>query len=272
MNRDRKLELALKRELRAAGTPDRDACVDAETLGAWADGGLDAVQMAIVESHVAGCGRCQAIVGVTARSAPAPAVSEVPAGASLWKWWLAPIAAGAAAVTLWMVVPQETIQAPPAPVAEASIDAPAESQAVGNAPARDTAPPAAPAAETRLADAIRPPSAPAVPSGRDRRERNEEFLERKPANRTVDQGAIGLGRRPGGVHGEPARVGPARDRLARCTPALARHRGGDRTQRGCRGLVDSGASRRRRQHHRWSRARGIDLLADRRERRGAGHR
>ena len=41
-DRDRKLEQALTHELRAAGTPDRDACVDAETLGAWADGGLEA--------------------------------------------------------------------------------------------------------------------------------------------------------------------------------------------------------------------------------------
>lgn len=172
VDRDRKLEQALKHELRAAGTPDRDACVDAETLGAWADGGLDAVQMAAVELHVASCARCQAIVGVTVRSAPIAAVTEAPAGFSLWKWWLAPIAAGAAAVTLWMVVPQETMPAPPAQVTEAKKDAPPESQAKGSEPAREAAPP--------------------VTSGRDNSQgRREVPFERKQQNRTADQSAVG---------------------------------------------------------------------------------
>ena len=72
-DRDRTLEQALTHELRAAGTPARDACLDAETLGAWADGGLDGAQMAAVELHVSTCARAMAIVGATARSAPAPA-------------------------------------------------------------------------------------------------------------------------------------------------------------------------------------------------------
>lgn len=82
---------------RAAATPDRDACVDPETLGAWADGGLDPAQMAAVELHVGSCARCQAIVGMTARSAPIAPAPEAPVGFSPWKWWLAPIAVGAAA-------------------------------------------------------------------------------------------------------------------------------------------------------------------------------
>ena len=174
-DRDRKLEPALKHELRAAGTPDREACVDAEALGAWADGGLDATQMASVELHVATCARCQAIVGATARSAPVSAVSEAPSGFSVWKWWLGPIAAGAAAVMLWMVVPQGTMQSPaaPAPVVEARKEAPAAADANKLADAgrkRDNAPPA------RFED--RPGS-------------REEFLERKQENAASEQAAIG---------------------------------------------------------------------------------
>ncbi len=140
--RDHQLEQALKRELRAAGTPgaqpalrsfSEGGCIDAETLGAWADGGLDAAQMSAVELHVSTCARCQAIAGVAARSAPAiaPAVNEG------WfrfpKWAIAPLAA-AAALTIWMVVPQDTMQAPPAPA-----EAPIEEARKDALPGRDAA-------------------------------------------------------------------------------------------------------------------------------------
>ena len=126
--RDRKLELALKHELRAAGTPAAEpalhsssegGCLDAETLGAWSDGGLEPAQMAAVELHVSSCGRCQAIVGAAARSAPVIAPVTNAGWLRFPRWAFAPIAA-AAAITIWMVVPQDTMQAPhaPAPVAE----------------------------------------------------------------------------------------------------------------------------------------------------------
>ena len=67
-DRDRTVEQALTHELRTAGAPDGDVCVDAETLGAWADGGLDGAQMAAVESHISMCPRCLAIVAATARN------------------------------------------------------------------------------------------------------------------------------------------------------------------------------------------------------------
>ena len=68
-DRDRILEQALKHELRAAGTPPAGACLDAETLGAWTDGGLEPAAMAAVEAHVSTCARCQAMVGTMVRSA-----------------------------------------------------------------------------------------------------------------------------------------------------------------------------------------------------------
>ena len=43
------------------------ACLDAETLGAWTDGGLESRAMAAAEAHVSSCARCQALVGTIAQ-------------------------------------------------------------------------------------------------------------------------------------------------------------------------------------------------------------
>ena len=128
MSRDREriLEQALKHELSAAGTAagapalrslSEGGCLDAETLGAWTDGGLDPAAMAAAEAHVSSCDRCQTLVGTMVKSAPmAPGTLGTAGTFSFWKWWLAPIAAGATAVTLWMVIPeqQQIAEAPPA--------------------------------------------------------------------------------------------------------------------------------------------------------------
>lgn len=118
-DRDRILDTALKQALGArADAPASDTCLDAETLAAWMDEGLDPAAVALAEAHVSSCARCQAVVGAIVRTAPDVPVSGV-ARSSFWRWWLAPIAASAAAVTLWMVVPTERYAAPPAaPAAE----------------------------------------------------------------------------------------------------------------------------------------------------------
>jgi hypothetical protein len=149
-DRDHILEQALKHELRAAGTPPADACLDAETLGAWTDGGLEPAVMAALEAHVSNCARCQALVGTLIRSAPG--TERTPGTLSLWRWWLAPIAAGVTAVTLWMVVPeqQKLATAPPQP----EIASPAQAPAAANAPvAAPTLPPAAPEKDAAVAQA-----------------------------------------------------------------------------------------------------------------------
>lgn len=141
-DRDQQLDRALKQELRAMGTPAGDH-IDGETLAAWADGGLDAMAMASVENHVSSCPRCQAIAGVMTRSGPVVAV-EPRRWFRLPVWWI-PIAAGAAAVTIWMVVPQqrEIATAPPsapAAVVESSpVPAPA-GNAITQRQAQDLAP------------------------------------------------------------------------------------------------------------------------------------
>lgn len=204
-DRDRTLEQALTHELRANDAAPRspldlrsngeDGCLDAETLAAWEDGGLDAAIVARAEAHVSSCARCQAMVAASLRGTPAigPADAEAP-GRSLWRWWLAPLAASAAAVTLWMVVPEQresaiapgrpsapvaadtqAPQTPPpqaaAPRAEAAESLPASARtdrqtlkdaAAGNVAAADTAAPSM-KEEARRMEAPRPPAMLAEP-------------------------------------------------------------------------------------------------------------
>ena len=96
--------------------------------------------MAAVEAHVSSCARCQALVGaMVAHRTPGTSsgTERTPGTLSLWKWWLAPIAAGATAVTLWMVVPEEPRLATSPPQREAANTAPTPAAA-------EALPPAAP--------------------------------------------------------------------------------------------------------------------------------
>ncbi|MDP2318211.1 MAG: hypothetical protein Q8O42_02570 [Acidobacteriota bacterium] len=128
-DRDRRLEDALKHELRAAGSaPAPSSCLDAETVAAWMDGGLDSQAIVMAEAHASNCARCQALLGTLAQTVPAAAVPE-PRTARLWRWWFAPLAATAAAVTVWMVVPQDRLTAPAAPTAAESTAPEAKTEA-----------------------------------------------------------------------------------------------------------------------------------------------
>ena len=83
----------------------RAACIDAETLAAWAEGGLPASDAAAVEMHLADCERCTAMLATFVRTAP-----EAPAIESLWqRWhlrWLVPVATAATVAALWVLVPR----------------------------------------------------------------------------------------------------------------------------------------------------------------------
>lgn len=134
-DRDRLLEDALKHELPTMGTPPAaDACLDAETIAAWADGGLDPASLAMAEAHASNCARCQALLGTVVRTTPATPAAEA-RGAGLWRWWFAPLAATAAAVTVWMVVPQQPVAAPPEAPAVAIAPVPQEAARTQPAPA-----------------------------------------------------------------------------------------------------------------------------------------
>ena len=104
--RDQTVERLLRQSL---GTPPRggvtDACLDGETLAAWAAGGLAGSALDAVQLHVADCARCQSLAGTLARiNATAPQAE--PAGPSRrWLAWFVPLTAAAAAVALWFAVP-----------------------------------------------------------------------------------------------------------------------------------------------------------------------
>src|SRR5688572_12242677 len=80
------------------------------------DGGLDASSLAAAEAHASNCDRCQALLATVARTLPVGdpigARHQAPGTFRIWQWWLAPLAATAAAVTLWMVVPQDPMRSP----------------------------------------------------------------------------------------------------------------------------------------------------------------
>src|SRR5262245_59021676 len=97
-------------ELRAA-RPPQGPCLDAETLAAWADGALNAHDRSDVEAHAAHCARCQSLLAVMVRTAPvSPERSLLRA---LRLRWVVPLAAAAAGVALWVLVPDRT-PVPPA--------------------------------------------------------------------------------------------------------------------------------------------------------------
>jgi len=84
-------------------SPASSACVDPETLAAWADRSLPSAQIAEVDRHLAQCERCQSMAAAFARSEPV-----APAAQPLWqRWtirWLVPIAAlGTAVIVIWIV-------------------------------------------------------------------------------------------------------------------------------------------------------------------------
>ena len=146
-------------------------CLDAETLAAWFDGGLSGVALEDVQSHVATCARCQALVGAMGRTraaVPAPQPERNP------RWWLAwavPTAAAATALVIWITVPRQTnVAVNPSPSVqlqkqEASPQStlpPAPAQAESAAPAAAPATPATPATparQTRAKGDVAPPAA-----------------------------------------------------------------------------------------------------------------
>lgn len=111
-NRDQPIDSLLRRVLTeradAAASP---ACLDAETLAAWADGGLSESDLATAEAHAAECARCQAMLAALTKAAEAPAASR-----AWWRrsnlGWLVPLAAGATAILVWVAIPDRTAPTP----------------------------------------------------------------------------------------------------------------------------------------------------------------
>lgn len=103
-------------------------CLDAETLAAWFDDGLSSAALEDVRSHVAGCARCQALVGAMGRTRAAAPAPEPERGPKWWLAWAVPAAAAATAVAIWVAVPRPTnvaVNSSPASTLEKK-EAPAE--------------------------------------------------------------------------------------------------------------------------------------------------
>jgi hypothetical protein len=110
--------------LRQTPVTTPDACLDAETLAAWADGGLSAQAIAAVELHASSCSRCTAVMAAMERTTPAAAARHVWTPAHIFRW-LAPLAAAATAVAIWIAVPDRPItQVAPAPAHDLAVVAP----------------------------------------------------------------------------------------------------------------------------------------------------
>lgn len=109
-DRDQAIERLLRQSLKTPPAGATDACLDAEMLAAWADGGLSSEELERAHLHVADCARCQAMVaGLVHSAANAPLPQPAP---RRWLAWLVPLTAAAAAVAIWVAVPRAPGVAP----------------------------------------------------------------------------------------------------------------------------------------------------------------
>src|SRR5215217_6795287 len=101
---DEPIERLLRASLRDVPHRASTPCVEPEALAAWADGALTRDERRVVESHIATCSSCSAMVGAFARAAP----DSIPAHGWLSGWrlgWLVASASLAAAVTTaWILL------------------------------------------------------------------------------------------------------------------------------------------------------------------------
>src|SRR6185437_7132684 len=88
-------------------------CLEAADLAAWADGALPPSRAQSVESHLATCARCQAVVAAFAKAEPAAEPR------SLWSRWqvVVPMVVSAAAAATFFVALWRGRPAPAAPSA-----------------------------------------------------------------------------------------------------------------------------------------------------------
>ena len=165
-------------------------CVDAETLAAWADGGLPKTEAVAVELHLSECDRCTAMLATFVRTTP-----EIPATGSLWqRWhlrWLVPVATAATVAALWVLIPR------PEPVPTAISDTDVATQAQTEARTPETTPPQSPADDTKeqkVADAqtrsdrdaaVARPESPSAPSSARARDEAREAPQATPERRAA---------------------------------------------------------------------------------------
>jgi hypothetical protein len=188
------IDQQLRRAFAAQGGALSGGHVDAEAAAAWMERRLDATASRAIEAHVADCPDCQAMLATLARMTPDDVAA--PEGFAWWRrlraGWLVPAAvAAAAALVIWVAVPQQRSTSTPGETLQARDDRAALFGAPPSAPAT-AATPEAPAPQAEPSEVERkalrqqragrgvpppapPPSAPAVapppPPAAERRER-----------------------------------------------------------------------------------------------------
>jgi hypothetical protein len=219
----------------------RGACLDPETLAAWADGTLTGAEREAAETHAADCARCLAMVAAMATTAPPPSEAAERPAWSLIRW-LVPLTTAAVAVTAWLVVrpaePPEPVTAPATEMAETAkpaeappaVETSAERKETRQAQASTKAASPARREGERTATAAAPPSAaaPAAPAAALKDEQVQRFaggpgpvvivspdpnVRWRLSGRTVERSV------DGGATWQPPSTGAAADLIAGASPA-----------------------------------------------------
>lgn len=114
----------LRRAFAAGGGAASGPHLDAEVAAAWIDQRLDAPARRVVEAHLADCFDCQAMLATLARISP-----EAASGGGLVWWrrlrtgWLVPATvAAAAALVIWVAVPQQRAASTPTDQFQVRVD------------------------------------------------------------------------------------------------------------------------------------------------------
>ena len=89
----------------AAAAP-RGPCLDPEILAAWVDGTLKSDDLKVAEAHLSECTRCLTLMATMTKIAPKPAPVNRWWGSGTLRW-LVPLTAGAAALLVWIAVPND---------------------------------------------------------------------------------------------------------------------------------------------------------------------
>jgi hypothetical protein len=139
---DQSMERLLRRALAAGDRAHATgACLDADTLSAWADGALTAGERLAAETHAADCARCQAVLAAMVRTELPAAPEATRSRMRQWLTWLTPVAAAATAVAFWVAVDRTNIQTPElsrAPAASAPAAPPVATPGPGSSNAAPT--------------------------------------------------------------------------------------------------------------------------------------
>ena len=168
-------------------------CLDADALAAWADGTLGRKELVAAELHASTCSRCLALLAAVERTAPP--LSEQAQVRRAWFPWLVPLTAAAAAVAIWVFVPEQQIV--PVATVERSVSAPPPSSPGSFADSPPASSPAEPQAERPSAQAARqaPLRDDAVsPRAREQQKADREEVRQEAAAKEISLGAAAADR------------------------------------------------------------------------------